>query len=818
VSLLVPAAMDPTAGPSMGVPVGPLGVGSMGHMNYYPPTNSPAPPNYPYPQYPYTPSPPPQMPSPRMNGRGGYPPRGGAYQHPSYRQPYPGQPYPNHLQPKYPPYQHHHHQQYTYTPPSPHHAPWHHLPPQPLSPVPKNAATAPVAPTTPACYIPDQNSSISHAQTTMAHLDVPEQPPASTAPISSPSTIAPVLPPAPEPSSLDPAPSPSDNTAPASDSPSDPSERDLTPSSNSTSARPSRAGGWAIWSRRPLNPAHAPGIIISPRARPPPDIVESALDERTPPASPVILPVAEKEVLPVLESLEIEETPSSTGTETDVTDAEEERSRTPTTAATTMSSSPASMKPVSPPEEEVSAVPSAPSSGVKKSWASLFVANSAASQSSSSSTPARSKLPTSSVVGFSVPATPSAKEEKRKADNAALMALLSGTEAAAAPVSYATASTATAKEKLIPRGLVNTGNMCFANAVLQVLLRCEPFVRFFSRLQALAGEDEDGWLEPAPLVRATGAFMKKFIRPVVAPSAGKGKARAEDEDDFEDAFIPTEIYDALKDKKRFDGMRGGHQEDAEEFLGFFLDTLEEELLAVAGSSMKRADVVEEHVEEDAVGDGWMEVGKKNRTVVTRTIKSEDSPISRIFGGKFRSTLRAPSQRDSVIVEDWRSLRIDIQREGIQTIEDALAFLSHPQSIQMAHPTRPGTVLEASQQVLIDSLPPILVLHMKRFCYDAAEGAVIKVGKQIVFSPELELGNDLMAAKSKPARYRLFGAIYHHGLSAGGGHYTLDVLHGEGWVRIDDELVSDVRPADVFGAANFKEETRCAYLLFYRRIR
>lgn len=42
------------------------------------------------------------------------------------------------------------------------------------------------------------------------------------------------------------------------------------------------------------------------------------------------------------------------------------------------------------------------------------------------------------------------------------------------------------------------------------------------------------------------------------------------------------------------------------------------------------------------------------------IKAAESPITKIFGGKFRSTLRAPGQKDSVIVEDWRALRLDIQ--------------------------------------------------------------------------------------------------------------------------------------------------------------
>jgi ubiquitin carboxyl-terminal hydrolase 10 len=100
-------------------------------------------------------------------------------------------------------------------------------------------------------------------------------------------------------------------------------------------------------------------------------------------------------------------------------------------------------------------------------------------------------------------------------------------------------------------------------------------------------------------------------------------------------------------------------------------------------------------------------------------------------------------------------------------------------------------------------------------------------------------------KSHPTKYKLFGgtsnppclsnfspnavnptALYHHGHSASGGHYTLDVLHPnrypgatksrEGWVRIDDELVSDVRYEDVFGSSE-RDDSRCAYLLFYRRI-
>jgi ubiquitin carboxyl-terminal hydrolase 10 len=165
-------------------------------------------------------------------------------------------------------------------------------------------------------------------------------------------------------------------------------------------------------------------------------------------------------------------------------------------------------------------------------------------------------------------------------------------------------------------------------------------------------------------------------------------------------------------------------------------------------------------------------------------------------------------------------------------------------------------------VLIEVLPSILVLHLKRFLYDTTVRGVVKIGKPVQFGPDLDVplgtlfhlsrpaaaeaknecligmvGLDIMApAARRPARYTLYGVLYHHGVSAGGGHYTLDVLHpnrdgvtrggsntsnggtgGEAWLHIDDETVSPVRHEDVFGGnGNERADDRCAYLLFYRR--
>jgi ubiquitin carboxyl-terminal hydrolase 10 len=79
--------------------------------------------------------------------------------------------------------------------------------------------------------------------------------------------------------------------------------------------------------------------------------------------------------------------------------------------------------------------------------------------------------------------------------------------------------------------------------------------------------------------------------------------------------------------------------------------------------------------------------------------------------------------------------------------------------------------------------------------------------------------------SKPPHYKLYGVLYHHGESAGSGHYSVDVLRpngdsdiGEVWLHIDDETVSPVQHEDVFGERGTERaaDERCAYLLFYCR--
>jgi hypothetical protein len=118
--------------------------------------------------------------------------------------------------------------------------------------------------------------------------------------------------------------------------------------------------------------------------------------------------------------------------------------------------------------------------------------------------------------------------------------------------------------RLRARGLVNTGNICFANAVLHLLVNLPQFQNLFRELDDLKGQrgariPETGG-GPTRLVDATVRFFKEFIVQDESPStqqqslpATGGTSRAEEEmkdDNAVDSFEPTYMYDAMKEKRQ----------------------------------------------------------------------------------------------------------------------------------------------------------------------------------------------------------------------------------------------------------------------------
>jgi ubiquitin carboxyl-terminal hydrolase 10 len=391
---------------------------------------------------------------------------------------------------------------------------------------------------------------------------------------------------------------------------------------------------------------------------------------------------------------------------------------------------------------------------------------------------------------------------------------------------------------LVPRGLINTGNMCFANTILQVLVYCTPFTELFDELGKRLKAD---LARRTPLLEAMIVFLREFV-----PGPSKSGVATPKGKDRDEAFVPENVYDAMKENKRFDSMRRGYQEDAEEYLGFFLNTLHEELLGLYSRTAPRTIVqaatvngsertINRPVSPGAGGgddDDWLEVGKKQKTHVVRQAESKESSVSRIFGGTLRSVLHTPGQKDSVTLEPYQPLQLDVQDAKVSTIADALRHLNEPETVGGVWSASRNANVDATKQVYIDSFPPVLILHLKRFVYDPQEQNVVKRDKPVAYGTELVVPQEIISASKrtpKPVTYRLFGVVYHHGHSATGGHYTVAVARpdGTGWLHFDDDTVQTV-PADAVVVSEDEVRAgragliggreRCAYLLFYQRIR
>lgn len=264
-----------------------------------------------------------------------------------------------------------------------------------------------------------------------------------------------------------------------------------------------------------------------------------------------------------------------------------------------------------------------------------------------------------------------------------------------------------------------------------------------------------------------------------------------------------------------DTLQRGHQQDAEEFLGFLLAGMHDECVSVMrsqgladGPSTDQVTSPTSLTSPSATdASGWLEVGPKQRAAITRQSgdPSTASPVTRIFGGALRSELRVPGLKNSVTLEPYQPLQLDIGAPNVNNILDALKGLTKSETLtgDFNSPRGPGTT--ATKQVFIETLPPVLILHLKRFQYDSS-GGTQKIWKRVGYPLELEIPKDVfapakrggLAVQGGPPKYRLTAVVYHHGKSAAGGHYTVDILRQDRreWVRVDDTVIRRIRPEDV----------------------
>jgi ubiquitin carboxyl-terminal hydrolase 10 len=185
-------------------------------------------------------------------------------------------------------------------------------------------------------------------------------------------------------------------------------------------------------------------------------------------------------------------------------------------------------------------------------------------------------------------------------------------------------------QSLKPRGLSNRSNWCFVNAIMQALVACPPFFNLMKSLPAEIGETIHLLNSPLKILAAVNAFVAEFTALENFPRMNHRRDKNKKPEDlplgktFEAATIFQVLLNLNSDTFK---VIEGRQEDAEEFLTFLLNGLNDEMLSVlklvnnneCGSNYSADEENQKvgKIEEEEGADEWQEVGPKNKSCITR---------------------------------------------------------------------------------------------------------------------------------------------------------------------------------------------------------
>ncbi|CAI9784762.1 unnamed protein product [Fraxinus pennsylvanica] len=307
-----------------------------------------------------------------------------------------------------------------------------------------------------------------------------------------------------------------------------------------------------------------------------------------------------------------------------------------------------------------------------------------------------------------------------------------------------------------PCGLINCGNSCFANVVLQCLAYTRPLVAYLLEKGHRKECLHDDW-----------CFLCEFQSHVERASNLQ-------------PFSPINILSRLPNIGG--NLNYGKQEDAHEFMRFAIDTMQTVCLDEFGGE---------------------------KAVHPRS--QETTLIQHIFGGHLQSQVICTNcNNDSNQFENMMDLTVEIHGDAA-TLEECLDQFTAKEWLHgdnMYKCDRCNDYVMAWKRLVVRQAPNILTIALKRF----QSGRFGKLNKRVTFPETLNL-NPYMNESDGNDVYKLYAVIVHVDMLNASyfGHYICYVKDFCGnWYKIDDCKVVSVDLDEVLSQG--------AYMLLYNRSR
>nr|CAG4649341.1 EOG090X06IH [Scapholeberis mucronata] len=346
-------------------------------------------------------------------------------------------------------------------------------------------------------------------------------------------------------------------------------------------------------------------------------------------------------------------------------------------------------------------------------------------------------------------------------------------------------------------GLVNFGNTCYSNSVLQALYFCKPFREKVLEYKMKNKRSKETLLTCLADLFHNITTQKKKVG-TIAPKK----------------FIAR----LKKEKEEFDNYM---QQDAHEFLNFLINHISEIISAertqTNNASATTNGKVPNTKESNANGSSLKFDGSNGST--TSTGNHEATWVHEIFQGILTSETRCLNcETVSNKEEDFFDLQVDVDQNT--SITHCLRTFSSTETLCTDNKFKCdvcSSYQEAQKCMRVKKLPLILALHLKRFKYVEQYNRHIKVSHRVVFPLELRLFN---TSEECPDRlYDLVAVVVHCGSGPNRGHYISIVKSHDFWLLFDDDIVDKIDPSaleDFYGlTSDVQKASETGYILFYQ---
>lgn len=344
-------------------------------------------------------------------------------------------------------------------------------------------------------------------------------------------------------------------------------------------------------------------------------------------------------------------------------------------------------------------------------------------------------------------------------------------------------------------GLINFGNTCYCNSVLQALYFCRPFREKVLAYKPLSKRKENLMTCLADLFNNIATQKKKTG--VIAPKKFVTRLRKE-----------NELFDNYM------------QQDAHEFLNYLLNTISEIL---QGEKQREKDKERERLGSiSSVNSKASASSGYSSATMHSTYKTPPEPtwVHDIFEGTLTNETRCLCC-ETVSSKDESFLDISVDVEQNTSISYCLKNFSCTETLcseQKYFCETCGSKQEAQKRMKVKKLPQILALHLKRFKYVEQQQRFTKLSHRVTFPLQLRLFNTSDDAVNHDRLYDLAAVVVHCGSGPNRGHYIAIVKSHGFWLLFDDDIVEKIEShslEDFFGlTTDIQKNSECGYILFY----